>query len=380
MKRLLVIGLVCAFSCCLHAQVVDTTVCDILKNPQSFNGKIVRVKGTVTAGLAQFVIKGTGCHQHVSDIWLSYPEGTKAKAGPAILVQMQPARNFAGTVAPVERTPVTLEKSKDFKQFDSELAQPYKGNGMCIGCGRNNVSATLVGRLDGADVALHHDASGKIALISGFGHLNAYPARLVLQSVSDVTAQEIDYSKIAPITKGEVPLDAQISDPLAAIHLVAKAFGPGNAAGEDVERSANTFGTKLGEGNGVFVAYNGANEVSTKSDVKGDVDSADGVLFNCTFDKNRLKDTTLAIAIAYAGSQIADIRAPKSAAKSTDIYDLESHAGQTAILCGIANRLKTFTLPGGYMVWNAAWTPEERTTMADKAFRTYLTEEELLTP
>jgi len=43
---------------------------------------------------------------------------------------------------------------------------------------RNNVSATLVGRLDGADVALHHDASGKIALISGFGHLNAYPRGL----------------------------------------------------------------------------------------------------------------------------------------------------------------------------------------------------------
>jgi hypothetical protein len=325
------------------------------------------------------VIKGTGCGQHVSDIWLSYPEGTKAKAGPALMVQMQPARNFAGTVAPVERTPVTLDKSKDFKQFDSALAAPYKGNGMCIGCGRNNVSATLVGRLDGADVALHHDASGKIALISGFGHLNAYPARLVLQSVSDVTPQEIDYSKIAPITKGEIPLDAQVSDPLATIHLVAKAFGPGNAAGEDVERAANAFGTKV-DNNGVVIGFGGANEASSKSEVKGDVDSPDGVLFSCIFDKNRLKDTTLAIAIAYAGSQIADIRAPKSAAKSTDIYDLESHAGQTAILCGIANRLKTFTLPGGYMVWNEAWTAEERTSNADKAFRSYLSQEELLTP
>jgi hypothetical protein len=30
----------CAVSCCLHAQVVDATVCEILTSPQSFNGKI----------------------------------------------------------------------------------------------------------------------------------------------------------------------------------------------------------------------------------------------------------------------------------------------------------------------------------------------------
>jgi len=109
--------------------------------------------------------------------------------------------------------------------------------------------------------------------------------------------------------QGEIPLDAQVSDPLATIHLVAKAFGPGNAAGEDVERAANAFGTKV-DNNGVVIGFGGANEASSKSEVKGDVDSPDGVLFSCIFDKNRLKDTTLAIAIAYAGSQIADIRAP----------------------------------------------------------------------
>jgi len=379
MKRLLAIASVCAFSCCLHAQVVDTTVCDILKNPQSFNGKIVRVKGTVTAGFAQFVVKGTGCGQHVSDIWLSYPEGTKGKAGPAVMIQMQPARNFAGTVGATERTPVTLEKSKDFKQFDSELAAPYKGSGMCIGCARNTVSATLVGRLDGTEVVLHHDAAGKIAMISGFGHLNAYPARLVLQSVSDVAAQEVDYSKINAITKGETPLENESNDSLATIHQTAKVFGPSNPAGDEIERAANTFG-KPGDANGVVIGFGDANEASPKSDIKAEVDSPDGVLFNCTFDMKRLKGTALAIAIAYAGTEIADIRAPKSAAKSTDIYDLESHGGQTAILCAIANRLKTFTLPGGYMVWNAAWAAEDRTNMADKAFRAYLAEQELLTP
>jgi len=31
--------------------------------------------------------------------------------------------------------------------------------------------------------------------VGGFGNLNRYNARLVLQSVSDVVTQEIDYSK-----------------------------------------------------------------------------------------------------------------------------------------------------------------------------------------
>jgi hypothetical protein len=199
MKRLAVLGLVCVFSCCLHAQVVDTTVCDILKNPTSFNGKIVKIKGTVTAGFDQFVVRGTDCGVRVSDIWLSYPEGSKAKAGPATMLQMQPAQNFAGTSTPEQRTPVVLEKSKDFKQFDSQLAAPAKVDAMCLGCPRYEVSATLVGRLDGTQAKVQRDKDGKIMSFTGFGNLNAYNARLVLQSVSEVTSKEVDYSKTAAL-------------------------------------------------------------------------------------------------------------------------------------------------------------------------------------
>ena len=68
-------------------------------------------------------------------IWLSYPQGTKGKAGAAAIVQVQPAQNFAGTYTPPTRTPVTLDKSKDFKQFDILLSQAHnKGAGMCLGC------------------------------------------------------------------------------------------------------------------------------------------------------------------------------------------------------------------------------------------------------
>src|ERR1035438_5143913 len=98
MKRCFVVLGLCAFAFGLHAQVVDLTVCEALKNPQSFDGKIVRIKGTVAAEFDQFVVKGTGCGQNVNAIWLSYPEGAKAKAGPIALVQLQPARNFSGQI------------------------------------------------------------------------------------------------------------------------------------------------------------------------------------------------------------------------------------------------------------------------------------------
>ena len=132
MKRFLALAVFSAFALGLHAQVVDTTVCDVLKNPKSFDGKIVRIKATVAAGFDQFVLKGPGCGHYVNVIWLSYPEGTKGKAGPVALVQVQMAHNFAGTVQAPARTPVTLDKSKDFKQFDSLLATAHKGAAMCL--------------------------------------------------------------------------------------------------------------------------------------------------------------------------------------------------------------------------------------------------------
>jgi hypothetical protein len=377
MKRLLGFALLVTFSCCLHGQAIDATVCDILKNPPSFDGKILRIKGTVSVGFDQFVIKGSDCGQPLNGIWLSYPEGTKGKAGPAALLQLQPAHNFAGTLTAADRKPVSLDRTKDFKQFDSFLSTPYKGSGMCIGCVRYEVNATLVGRLDGIKAELRRDPAGKIVAISGFGNMNAYSARLVLQSVADVSSQEIDYSKVVAVTKGEVLPEAD-GDQVAAAHKAAQAFGPGSAPGEAVERGAAAFG-KPGEDNGVNVSFGIANEVQSTADAKSDHGSPDGVLFNAKFDMARLKKNELAIALTFIGAQIADIRDAKSANSSSNVFSHETHAWQAPTFCAIARGLKTFTLPGGYMVWNSAWSAADRDTTADTTFRSFLAKEELLT-
>lgn len=223
----------------LNAQVTDSTICDILANPQSLDGKVVRVKGTVIVGFDEFVVKDASCGQSINAVWLSYPEGAKMKAGPVAFLQLQLSRNNSAVSALPQRAAATIEKNKDLKQFDSLLSTPYKGKGMCLGCMRYAVTATLVGRLDGVnDAGVKRDNAGKFAGANGFGNLNQYRARLVLQAVSDVSQEEIDYSKTASATKDDSQQEAPAGDPIAAAHQVARAFDSGSAAAVQVERAA----------------------------------------------------------------------------------------------------------------------------------------------
>ena len=183
MKRLFgIFALAALAAASLHAQAVNTTVCDVLKNPAAFDGKMVTIKGTVVAGYDQFVISDGNCAQDVNSIWLDYPAGSKVKSGPISSVQLAPAKNFAGTLAAANRAPVTLLKDKVFKQFDSALTAVHTTTALCLGCARNTVTATLTGRLDGVKDAFLARKGDKIVGLGGFGNMNVYPARLVIAS------------------------------------------------------------------------------------------------------------------------------------------------------------------------------------------------------
>ncbi len=381
MKRLLGLVAFCAISCVLHAQVVDTTVCDVLKDPASFNGKIVRIKATVVAGFDQFVIQDQTCHHAVNTIWLSYPEGTKAKSGPVAIVQLQPAKNFAGTVPSSPRTPVTLDKSKDFKQFDSLLSTPHKTSAMCLGCARYRVNATLVGRLDGvASAELTKDASGKIVSLGGFGNLNAYSARLVLQSVADVSPKEVDFSKTDAVTKTENGPDKPTlngPDAVAAANKSAQAFGAGSIPLTTVERATGVYG-KAKEQNGVIIGFGAGNEAAAKYEAQGTADSPDGMLYNCTFNTNRLQGDAMIRAIVHAGQHIADLRTPPAGSSKLTLYEMEFQGWVTTVLTAISNGQKTLTLPGGYLIWNTAWPSADREKELNEAMAKFLAEEEVL--
>ena len=359
----------------------------MVKKPASFDGKMVRIKGTVAAGLDEFVIKDAAdpnCGFQVDAIWLSYPAGTKAKSGPVAMVTVQPAKNFAGAYKAPARAPVTLEKSKDFKQFDNLLAQPHqKGADMCLGCARYEVTATLVGRLDAvADATLKRDDKGKIIGFGGFGNMNAYPARLVLQSVADVTPKEVDYSKSDAMTKGDAVLTpppsmgSGLDDPVANIQRMASHMG--SSEGEkEFQRAAGAY-PKPKEQNGVSVTWGVANEALPQAEELGARESPDGVLFNCTFYRDHLQGNAVDEAIVHIGEHIADLRSPKPGNEGAPAFILENDAWVITSIAAVGTRVKYLTLPGGYLFWDSAWPEADRNDKMSTALNDFLSNEALL--
>src|SRR5215212_3763105 len=163
MNRLRFFLFLLLFASAASAQVVDTSVCDVLANPVSFDGKTVRITAaTVIAGFDEFLIDGSGCKPGGA-IWLAYPENTKGKAGPVGFLRLQLAKNGPAAANVPKRTPVTLQKNGDFARFDSLLATPHKSSALCLGCSRHTATATLIGRLDGASHAgILRDDTGKV--------------------------------------------------------------------------------------------------------------------------------------------------------------------------------------------------------------------------
>ncbi|MFZ0301652.1 MAG: hypothetical protein WAL75_03160 [Terracidiphilus sp.] len=362
MKRILAAMFLFAVAVSLHAQAVSATVCDILKDPQGFNGKTVTIKGTVKIGLDEFVVVDADCGLPVNAIWLAYPEGTNAKSGPLAMVELQPASNFAGTVEEVQRAQVKLGWNKEFKQFDRLLSTQVKGGNMCLGCMKYEVAATLTGRLDGTRAEIKRDTGGKIVGISGFGNMNAYNARLVLGSVTDIVPHEIDYSK--PAANNGTPV--QIPEEFTGVQPK-----------DQLHRAHDSFGNQ-GNNNGVVV---GAvkNEVARKSETRSDDKSPDGVIFNVEFNQDRLKGDDLSRAMAHVGEHIADLRNPEAGIEQASVFQLEYRAWVTTAVFAIGSAQKSLTIPGGYEIWNSSWPQGDGVTNLENAVSSYLQTEAGLT-
>ena len=325
-----------------RAQAVDTTVCEILANPPSFDGKIVRVKGVAVAGFDEFAIQGTGCNQPVNAIWLAYPEGTKGKAGPAASMRLQLAKNNPAVAGNTSRAPVTLDKNKDFKDFDKFLSTQTKTDGLCLGCVKYSVAGTFVGRLDGTkDASLLRDASGKVIGFDGFGNLNRYSARLVLQSVAEISPQEIDYAK-------------------RGVARSAAASGSGTFVSESpnrdqLKRASDAYGAP-GEHNGVLVGFGIPNEIRKDDSAKSaSANSPDGVLYDVMFDGDRLQGPALEVAMSHMGSHISDLRSRAAEVQSAPVYGLEFRAWQTSAVSALGAKTKSLALPGGYVIFSQSW-------------------------
>ena len=348
------------------AQIVDATACDVAGHPAKYDGRTVRIKGLVQVGLDSFQVRGASCN---SGLWLSYPAGTKARSGPAAVITLRLASNASSSPAKA-RTAVVLERNKDFETFDALLSEKPKTPGMCLGCVKNDVQATLIGRVDGTDdPGLKRDAGGKVTGLDGFGNLNEYGARLVLQSVSDVSAKEIDFTQTPKVKDDNAGGNGR--DFVAITKKSAAAFARGSDAANQIQRALDALGAP-GVDNGVTIEFGATAEVPAGEGIKGAKPSPDGLLLTIRIDTDKLKGDALSRAIAHEGALL-------DAERGTEQKGLpprENAAWQTTLLVAIGARQKTLTLPGGVVLWSESWPEPQRTANATAALTQYLTDHE----
>ena len=212
--------------------------------------------------------------------------------------------------------------------------------------------------------------------------MNAYPARLVLASVSDVTPKEIDYSKTDAITKGDSVLTpppgsgggGEFDDSFAAAVRLASHVAAGPAA--EQTRSAVAVFPKPKEQNGVSVVYGVGNEVTP--DGEGAKDSPDGILYNCVLNRDRLQGPSMVVALFHVGQHGADLRSPKPDSADAPFLINENDAWVVTSIAAIVGGQKYLTLPGAYLFWNTAWPADQRDDKMEAALKDFLSNEALL--
>jgi hypothetical protein len=265
------------------------------------------------------------------------------------MVTLQLAKNSPGQATSISATPVTLDTGGDFKKFDSALSASAKTSGRCLGCVRSTVTATLTGRLDAVDTVLLEKTGSMFTVVKGFGNLARYPARLVIQSIANVSENNIDYSKPADLGDGNVGL---------------------GLTADDLKRAAAAYGAR-GEDNGVDVEFGSANSLRPDDGAKGSGNSPDGLLLIVTMDGDRLKGSAMGEAIAHTGTHIADLR---ESPMGRTMFQLEGRAWGVTVLSVINNKEKTLTLPGGYVAWNSNWSDADQQKQLPGSLSGYLTQ------
>ena len=134
--------------------VATPSVCDVLKSPSQYNGRIVEIRGAARLSFEYFGLTDADC----GAIWLEFADQRIRPKPKFLLVKDEAEKRFSDTVQ------------------------------------KNTVRVTLVGRLDGVDEVKKWTESrpmkaGGSAVSfhsNGFGHMGQYKARLVIMRVKAV--------------------------------------------------------------------------------------------------------------------------------------------------------------------------------------------------
>jgi len=182
----------------VHSKPIETTVCEILRNPSAFNNKLVRARGQVSVSFEYSLLQSEGCLDNA--IWFAFADEAGALGLGAMVKGNEKPRGRNSTGTRVPPLSVKLVRDSNFERFEHYMTVKAKAK-PCFNpptqatpadCGVDRVTATFIGRIDGVSNAVHKAhlkrKLGEGTDWKGFGHMGMFDAQLVVEQVEDVQA------------------------------------------------------------------------------------------------------------------------------------------------------------------------------------------------
>ena len=163
-----------------NAAPLDTTYCDISKDPAAYNHKLVRLTAFVTHGFEDFQLADPECQAQDFSVWVMY-------GGKAISNTMYCCPGEGGAAARekpliVEDVEIPLVDDARFREFTALLKKEPE----------TTVKTTIIGRYFSGE---KHTIQGR-TLWGGYGHLGCCSLIVVqkIESFEPHTRSDLDYS------------------------------------------------------------------------------------------------------------------------------------------------------------------------------------------
>ena len=186
------------------AEPIRTTLCDLVKHPTRYAGKLVRVRATIASAFEMSSLAtdppDDACWYRV---WLAGPGDDHSITATPEAIEYADVRSTKELHQqnqlrwhPIPKLELLKDDSYgEFERCLSEVYRPTDPRILCMACNLYSVTATITGRFDyskGLLRAVRDRAKNVLDVGSfGFGHLSKWDSQLTLVSVSEVAAKQI---------------------------------------------------------------------------------------------------------------------------------------------------------------------------------------------
>ena len=184
------------------SEPIKTTLCELLKEPERFNGKMVQVRAKVVSSFEIGGLMDSSCSAFLTQTGDGFP-ALSGRTGEYAFFRSFEELKHPNRLnwKPIHLPPlIRTVEDEAYRETERLVLQKFRrtNGSICFECPLFELTVTVVGRFDHLEqqqVAIRENRKDKPTPHSaGFGHLNAFLSRLVWQLVSDVVATPIDPS------------------------------------------------------------------------------------------------------------------------------------------------------------------------------------------